>query len=807
MRIKRNVKLDAILVILGIVSLIVFIRIYPLLIPDLAGGYQLKGEEAITLAEKYLGNWGYKTSEFQYFSGLFRNDELIRYFESRYGLVMGNELMRPYPILYWNLEYAKLKDREREFVVSVDRVRRLGQADIIIKMDVRGNLIELRRHLADTVSGARLTEMEAKEIAVEALSKHVMLEDMTFGGTSTIQLEDRTDYKFNWTRPAGSDSLVINAEVLIQGDKLGGLNLSYRVPRVEESDGIQSAWKLMDGILYVAFIITMIIFLFLRVRANELDFKAGLFWGALAAVGFFAMLLAQTSLLSGGSLWQSIFGGAVGGIFLGAFVWLVWTTSDSVGREIWNEKLYTMGRISKGKILYETVGTATLRGIAVGLLFLGISSLFYFVVDRWVPLYFDFVDSSGSLSQPLGYSIPALLLVGTIAIGFPLQQALIVLFGSSVLKKYLKSNTAVVISGGLIFSVIGLHFSENLEPFGISLVVNILWGVLYIFTFIRFDFLTSFVCGLTIHFVRHATLLTSIHHSDIYYNGLFFWIMIGLMAVVGAIAYLRREEVDIEAYTPSYVKRITDRERMEKELEAARNIQQSFLPRSTPKFEGLDISALCIPAYEVGGDYYDFINLGDKKLGILIGDVSGKGITAAFYMTLTKGIMKAQAQHSQSPKEVITRVNDLLYDSMDRGNFISMIYGIFDIEQRTFTFTDAGLNPPFFRNRSNEQLVLLRTNGLALGLEEGKIFAETIGEQTVPVLAGDTFVFYTDGFVEAMNKVREEFGEDRLKKVVNENIGAASHVIMASCIEAVKDFVGKAKQHDDMTMVVVKVLT
>jgi hypothetical protein len=466
-----------------------------------------------------------------------------------------------------------------------------------------------------------------------------------------------------------------------------------------------------------------------------------------------------------------------------------------------------MGRISKGKILYETVGTATLRGIAVGLLFLGISSLFYFVVDRWVPLYFDFVDSSGSLSQPLGYSIPALLLVGTIAIGFPLQQALIVLFGSSVLKKYLKSNTAVVISGGLIFSVIGLHFSENLEPFGISLVVNILWGVLYIFTFIRFDFLTSFVCGLTIHFVRHATLLTSIHHSDIYYNGLFFWIMIGLMAVVGAIAYLRREEVDIEAYTPSYVKRITDRERMEKELEAARNIQQSFLPRSTPKFEGLDISALCIPAYEVGGDYYDFINLGDKKLGILIGDVSGKGITAAFYMTLTKGIMKAQAQHSQSPKEVITRVNDLLYDSMDRGNFISMIYGIFDIEQRTFTFTDAGLNPPFFRNRSNEQLVLLRTNGLALGLEEGKIFAETIGEQTVPVLAGDTFVFYTDGFVEAMNKVREEFGEDRLKKVVNENIGAASHVIMASCIEAVKDFVGKAKQHDDMTMVVVKVLT
>jgi len=807
MLLKRNLKLDSLLLLLGIIGLVVFIRLYPQLIPEtavsrLAG--QLDRKEVLAASHKYLAEWGYTPEEFQYKADLFRNDELVRYYESIYGLVRGNEQLSRLPAVYWSVSYVRLKDREQRYVVGTGEEAGSARADVRIKMDTRGNLIELRRHLPDTVAGARLTEEEAKNIAVNALTKQrISLSDWQYEGASIIQLRSRTDYRFSWSELSSTDSLKLHAEVIVQGDKLGALMLDYSVPHLEKPHFIRTASEILRAVIVVIFIVVIVIFLFIRVRANEVDFKSGILWGIVAWAGFTIMLLSESSLVGG--MWQIILGALLGGIFVGVAMWLLWITSESVGREVWNEKFYTLGRIKKGKFISETVGSAFLRGIASGILLLALAVVLCVMVNNWTPLYFDFSDSSKLQVLPLGYAMPAMFLIGTIVMQLVFTQAAVVLFGASLIKKYLKHIAAVVGIGGLLFSVAGLNLFENLEPFTVAWGINLFWGLAYFLIFVRFDFLTSFICGLTIQFVRYATMLTATYHPALLYNGVAFWIVLGAMGMVGVIAYLRTEEVDIEAFTPAYVKRITERERMQKELEAARNIQQSFLPRTTPKFEGLDIAASCIPAYEVGGDYFDFINLGEKKLGILIGDVSGKGITAAFYMTLTKGIMKAQTQQSLSPKEVMTKVNNLLYESMDRGNFISMIYGIFDMEKRCLTFTDAGHNPLIFQNVSHGKLNLLRTDGLALGLEEGKIFAQTIQEQTVPIRSGDVFVFYTDGFVEAMNKAREEFGEEQLTEVINENIGHNANVILHAAVERVKAFMGRAKQHDDMTMVVVKV--
>ncbi|MCU0645158.1 MAG: PP2C family protein-serine/threonine phosphatase, partial [bacterium] len=263
---------------------------------------------------------------------------------------------------------------------------------------------------------------------------------------------------------------------------------------------------------------------------------------------------------------------------------------------------------------------------------------------------------------------------------------------------------------------------------------------------------------------------------------------------------------DIQSYVPSYIIRREERERMLREFEIARRVQFSFLPREKPKLKGIDLASICIPAMEVGGDYYDFIELDDHRLGVVIGDVSGKGISAAFHMTLTKGFLKSQVKSGLSPREIMINLNELFYENVERGTFISMIYGIFDLNARTFTFARAGHNPLIIQKGLDENVDVLCPKGLALGLEKGTIFERIVEEYKIGIHTSDIFVFYTDGFSEAMNNRKEEFGEDRLQNILKKNsMPSAEHIINHIKAEII-NFVGNAPQHDDMTMLVVKVL-
>jgi serine phosphatase RsbU (regulator of sigma subunit) len=276
-----------------------------------------------------------------------------------------------------------------------------------------------------------------------------------------------------------------------------------------------------------------------------------------------------------------------------------------------------------------------------------------------------------------------------------------------------------------------------------------------------------------------------------------------LIAIAG---YFTKDKItDLDSITPVFVKNINERQRMQRELEIARDVQMSFLPKSNPDFKGLDIAAKCYPALEVGGDYYDFVRLSDNKIGIIIGDVSGKGTQAAFYMTLTKGFLKAISKTSESPSEVLKLMNELFYDNVERGTFISMIYGIFDNEKKIFKLARAGHNPVIVRNSAQGNVEMLNPTGLALGLEKGILFGKTISELEIKYSDKDVFVFYTDGFTEAMNKKQEEFTEERLLTSVHKLKELNAEDSISIIYKEVKEFIGKTPQHDDMTIVVVKV--
>ena len=220
--------------------------------------------------------------------------------------------------------------------------------------------------------------------------------------------------------------------------------------------------------------------------------------------------------------------------------------------------------------------------------------------------------------------------------------------------------------------------------------------------------------------------------------------------------------------------------------------------------DGINIGSTCIPAFEVGGDYYDFINLGRNKLGIMIGDVSGKGTQAAFYMTLTKGFLKAIAKQTESPSEVLSKMNELFYENVERGRFISMIYAIVDLDKKVIKIARAGHNPVILNDISGK-VSLISPKGLALGLEKGPLFRKVITEFEENLDPGKNFIFYTDGFTEAVNKKGEEYGLEKLSEIALLNYEKPAVDIMNKIIEDVQKFIGKAKQHDDMTIVVLKI--
>jgi serine phosphatase RsbU (regulator of sigma subunit) len=252
------------------------------------------------------------------------------------------------------------------------------------------------------------------------------------------------------------------------------------------------------------------------------------------------------------------------------------------------------------------------------------------------------------------------------------------------------------------------------------------------------------------------------------------------------------------------IKSEIERERMVRELEIARQIQHRLFPRANPSLPGFDIAGTCIPAREVGGDYYDFISDDTGKLGIVIGDVSGKGLPASIYMTLTKGVFLSYVNEKIDPRTLLIRINRFMYQSMERNVFVTLYFGVLNPETRELTLARAGHLPALFYSGREDQFTMIEPKGIGLGLEHGEIFEKTIDSSTISMTPGDCLVFYTDGLSEAMNRRGEEYGEDRMQNVIRKNIRSSSSQIIEKIIQDVRNFRGDNDLYDDLTVIVIK---
>jgi phosphoserine phosphatase RsbU/P len=254
-----------------------------------------------------------------------------------------------------------------------------------------------------------------------------------------------------------------------------------------------------------------------------------------------------------------------------------------------------------------------------------------------------------------------------------------------------------------------------------------------------------------------------------------------------------------------------EKKRLEEELRIARQIQMSLLPRGQLDIPGLGVTALCVPAREVGGDYYDFFPLGPGRLGVLIADVAGKGTSAALYMAELKGLIMALSQTYQSPRQLLIEANRILSDNIDSRSFITMTYAVIDLVNGVMTYARAGHTPLIYLpgpSAAVQGAQVLVPSGMVLGLRiDGAVtkFNDLLEEKQIPLHTGDIIVFYTDGITEAMNADSDLFGDSRLSKIVEEHGHLESGELRERIIREIEAFVGGADQHDDMTMILIKV--
>jgi predicted ATPase/serine phosphatase RsbU (regulator of sigma subunit) len=271
-------------------------------------------------------------------------------------------------------------------------------------------------------------------------------------------------------------------------------------------------------------------------------------------------------------------------------------------------------------------------------------------------------------------------------------------------------------------------------------------------------------------------------------------------------------QVAVSIENAMLVQSMTQMERLKKEMEMAASIQLGMLPKELPKIEGYDLAALCEMAKEAGGDLYDVLEVSDGKYLIVIGDVSGKGMPAALYMSAALNVLRTEiacfaleAGRTISPATMLKIVNKMMKSAMKRGSFITLFVAILDTKAHTFTYTSGGHDPCVVWNPTTKRKELINTKGKACGPIAPKLYDPTVVEQEINIQAGDYLFFNTDGITEAKDSAAKEYTDTRYHNDIEDITDSETpQIALETLFKRVKLFAGEAPQYDDMTMLCIR---
>jgi sigma-B regulation protein RsbU (phosphoserine phosphatase) len=247
-----------------------------------------------------------------------------------------------------------------------------------------------------------------------------------------------------------------------------------------------------------------------------------------------------------------------------------------------------------------------------------------------------------------------------------------------------------------------------------------------------------------------------------------------------------------------------ENKRLDHDLEIARDIQRILLPAEAPLINGFEISGLNVPARQVSGDYFDYIQIDNERLGVAIADVSGKGVPASLIMAICRSVLRSKASQNPSPADVLKQVNRQLYPDIKEDMFISMAYIILDHARDGVTLARAGHDAPLLYKRATQTVTPLKPPGLVLGIDSGSVFDRMTNDVRVPLERGDVLVLYTDGVTEALDVEGYEFGMERMIQSVRASAVDGASAMVTRVIEDVRNFAGAQPQNDDITIIAIR---
>lgn len=489
-------------------------------------------------------------------------------------------------------------------------------------------------------------------------------------------------------------------------------------------------------------------------------------------------------------------------LILSTLSFVVIGTADSLNEEAWPEKKRAIALLRHGYLKNDVVGAGLLRGVFAGFLMLGLSTSLFIIIDNsWLVLDNTSVYAAG---------IPVYVLYDRFSgdLLFSLAFVFIFLIIPSSYLKIKQLNTWLIFAIAL---AAGGLFTSRLPETGnefIDLFISLLVFSVPVFMYLKYDTLSAVI---TI-FVYPASLsgLTVIFTpgtGDVYLL-IYSLVVISLLLILGYVGLQSDDNLsDMPDLVPEYLKRLAREQRIKQEFSLAREVQEQFLSSAQPTIPGYDIAASCKTAYEVGGDYYDFITLDSHKTLVVIADVSGKGIKAAFYMTLLKGYLQSVSEQHKSVSDIMKTANRLFYENRTRGTFITALAGILDSRTGTFEFVRAG-HDPLFLIENQKQVHEFVPRGFALGMTKPEIFDKHLEVTRIVLQDDQTILLFTDGYPESRAVGKKQLGEDGLKQIaLRNNSSDNSAAILLDLIHRdVLSFVGRANQYDDMTMITIRKL-
>lgn len=583
------------------------------------------------------------------------------------------------------------------------------------------------------------------------------------------------------------------------------LSISHEYNNQNGSDDSFPLWPLIR--LAFSFFIGLagVIAFFFRMRSRAIDTQSALVTAVVAGLAIpMIILLNQLGNVNFSSLYgdraEQILlmiqmGGAGALTSVGFFV--LFALGDSLTRQYWPEKLYAYDYLRQGMFFNKPLGVTGLRAVALSFVLAGVwMCILYIFPTLYLDIEYIF------LNEKVAWA-PLYLLVDSLWITLLVVLATFLAIGGQV---YAWSKNKVAVSfATIVTSGIFVPLLVSAGPPFQQFLAGCLIGAALTAIYLKWDFLTLFgSLFLFLLLLGSAPGWMVPASPDALVFGLYIIVVIFLGGVGLLARYKGKEERALPKYIPEYVEELAQEERIKQELEIARGVQQSFLPSEMPKLEGLDIASICKPAHETGGDYYDVIKLSDKKIAVTIGDVSGKGVPAAFYMTFMKGIIHSLCRETESPADLLIKANRLFVENAKKGTFVSLVYGIINLDNRTFTFARAGHNPIIKINNRTGEVDELKPTGLGLGLADTEEFEKNIKEIELPFTENDTLVLYTDGIVEAQNNIRDFYTTEKLRRSLMWHLKQSSEKILRYSMDEVTSFIGTARQHDDMTMMVIR---